>query len=555
MKKLLIILAMLIALSLVAVGCGETEGDPSQSSVAESEGVESSAQSSDMQSSGTPDKGDDTNQSVDNSGDGEEETDNSDNAGTDSSVDFSSGTAQGSSDSKVPADSSVDSGSADSSVDSGSSEITSNVGSADNSQTTDSSIITPPVDNPPIEEPEEEIIPDGPISIAGNGVTEYTVVYEADNDRIEEFANKFVDYMSETHGIVFDMIHDETPNLPEKCIFIGDVDGASRVKARLNSANDFGACVSGDDYVLYATNDRLYEYLYDMLVEEVLFLIRNKTWNTSPKQDFIYSQSKYKDVRYVDYLLESGDYGPGINRRYYLTRIFEAHTYVAADETVIPYRLYVPYDYDESKEYPVLLFLHGAGERGMDNEGNLYHMFETLFSMENSPFWDCIIIAPQCPGGEQWVDTPWKQGGYRVNEVEESNELKAVLQILRLVENTFPTDTDRYYVTGLSMGGFGAWDLIMRHPEMFAAAVPICGGGDYTQAYKLVDMPIYTLHDTGDREVPNSGTLEMVETLRLLGSQVLNYIELNNNTHNAWDPAANNPEIWEWLFKQTREGR
>ena len=187
----------------------------------------------------------------------------------------------------MPADSSVDSGSADSSVDSGSSEITSNVGSADNSQTTDSSIIPPPVDNPPVdnppaEEPEEEIIPDGPISIAENGVTEYTVVYEADNDRIEEFANKFVDYMSETHGIVFDMIHDETPNLPEKCIFIGDVDGASRVKARLNSANDFGACVSGDDYVLYATNDRLYEYLYDMLVEEVLFLIRNKTWNTSP---------------------------------------------------------------------------------------------------------------------------------------------------------------------------------------------------------------------------------------------------------------------------------
>lgn len=555
MKKLLIILAMLIALSLVAVGCGETGGDQSQSSVAESEGVESGAQSSDMQSSGTPDKGDDTNQSVDNSGDGEEETDNSDNAGADSSVDFSSGTAQGSTDSSVPSDSSADSGSSDSTVDSGNSDITSNVGSADDSQTTDSSTDNPPVDNPPIEEPEEEVIPDGPISIAVNGVTEYTVVYEADNDRIEAFANKFVDYMSETHGIVFDMIHDETPNLPEKCIFIGDVDGASRVKTRLNSANDFGACVSGDDYVLYATNDRLYEYLYDMLVEEVLFLIRNKTWNTAPKQDFVYSQSKYKDVRYVDYLLESGDYGPGINRRYYLTRIFEAHTYVAADETVIPYRLYVPYDYDENKEYPVLLFLHGAGERGMDNEGNLYHMFETLFSMENSPFWDCIIIAPQCPSGEQWVDTPWKQGGYRVNEVEESNELKAVLQILRLVENSFPTDTNRYYVTGLSMGGFGAWDLIMRHPEMFAAAVPICGGGDYTQAYKLVDMPIYTLHDTGDREVPNSGTLEMVETLRLLGSQVLNYIELNNNTHNAWDPAASNPEIWEWLFEQTREGR
>ena len=85
--------------------------------------------------------------------------------------------------------------------------------------------------------------------------------------------------------------------------------------------------------------------------------------------------------------------------------------------------------------------------------------------------------------------------------------------------------------------------------------MPICGGGDYTQAYKLVDMPIYTLHDKGDKQVPYNGTIEMVEALNNLGSQVIFYEEYNNGDHNVWDRAAANEEIWQWLYQQTREGR
>lgn len=535
MKKILILISVLVALCFVFVSCN---GNGTGTSSSQSGEVESSVDGS-TQDSGT----------VDGSENGESNVDSSTGGATDTSSDLGSGTTDGSSD-KSEADSGVDS-----SITGTSTDISSNIGSEDSGMqgsTADSQ------DKPSSKEPEEEedTVVDMAIDIAVGGLTSYVVVYEADNERIEEFANKFVDYMRDTHKITFDMTHDQIKEMPEHCIFIGDVDGAKRVKKRLNSANDFGACVSGDDYVLYATNDRLYEFLYDILVEDVLFLIRNGNWSTKPQKDFIYSQSEYKDVRYVDYLLQSGDYGgTTVNRQYFLPKIFEDRSYTAADGTVLKYRLYVPYDYDESKEYPVLLLMHGAGERGDNNTGNLVHMLQELFSLENSPFWDCIIIAPQCPNGEQWVDTPWAEGGYRVDEVPESNENKAVLQILNLVAKTFPTDKDRYYVAGLSMGGFGTWDLIMRHPELFAAAVPLCGGGDYTQASKLIDMPIYTIHDKNDTTVPCSGTKEMYVALSALGSTVITYEETSGKGHNVWSYAATKAEIWTWLFEQTREGR
>ena len=175
--------------------------------------------------------------------------------------------------------------------------------------------------------------------------------------------------------------------------------------------------------------------------------------------------------------------------------------------------------------------------------------------LENSPLWNSIIVAPQCPEGEQWVDTPWVKGEYSVDEVPESNELKAVLELLQTVENEFPTDKDRYYVMGLSMGGFGTWDIIMRHSDIFAAAVPICGGGDSTQAEKLVDMPIYTLHCMDDKDVPFLGTKVMIVALEAYKSKVLKYEELSGYGHNVWGYASRKAEIWTWLFEQTREGR
>ncbi len=398
---------------------------------------------------------------------------------------------------------------------------------------------------------EKNVVADKIITIATGGVSDYVVVYDDGDVRATELAEKFVSYMKSEHRITIESVAYSDGTDSQKCIYIGDLPQAGRVKKKLNAYNDFGACVSGDDYVMYATDSRLYEYLFELLKME-LSDIRGGEWQTGPGRNLIYHNTEYAEKSYVDYVIENNG---GRLTLDVLMKLFEARTFVAEDGTTLAYRLYVPYGYDKSKEYPVLMFMHGAGERGNDNEGNMKHMPLNWFSLENSPFWDCIVIAPQCPNGQQWVDTPWAEGGYRVEDVPESNEMRAAMEILDMVERDFPTDLDRYYVAGLSMGGFGTWDMIMRYPERFAAAVPLCGGGDYTQAYKLLNMPIYTIHDKGDYTVPFGGTKEMVVALESMGGQVIFYEEVKGYGHNVWDYASRKAEIWTWLFEQTREDR
>ena len=551
MKRFLVLISVLLVLCLAFAGCGEadTAQSSTQSSLEGSASTGGAGQSPDSSQTST-DSGTVNGGTEDN---GSGETDQSSIGTQDSEVTDKS--ESGTADSGAADSGTQDSEATDEGTDSSESQGGGDV-NTDKSEggTVSSEAGGGSTDEKPEEIPEPDV-PDGPIDIAINGLSSYVVVYEADNIRVQEFAQKFVDYMSKTHKITLEAVEYSEELEHELCIYIGNVKETRRIRARMNSANDFGACVSGNDYVLCATNDRLYEYLYDLLLEKVLYTIRGGNWSTKPQKDFIYSQSDYKDLAYVDYLMQSGKYGTGVNKQYLLPKIFEDRSYTASDGTTIPYRLYVPYDYDESREYPVVILLHGANDRGTDNLSSMNGMVADLFSHENSEFWNSIMIIPQCPWENQWVDTPWEEGGYRVDEVPESNENKAVVEILGFVGEEFPTDRDRYYVTGLSMGGFGTWDLIMRHPELFAAAVPLCGGGDYKQAYKLVDMPIYAVHDIRDYSVPFSGTKEMIVALEILGSTVIRYEETMGRGHDVWSYAADKAEIWTWLFEQTREGR
>ena len=437
-----------------------------------------------------------------------------------------------------------------SAVDSGTVDSTTVDSSTVDSSTTDSSKPDPVPDPEP--EPEEPYYPseqDGPIDIAVNGVSDYVVVYDDSDPLIVSFTKDFLALLSKTHKIELSSVAASVGTSSEHCIYIGNLKEAYPVKAKLNKENDFGAFVSGNDYVLYATNSRLYDYLYEMLDTQILTTIRNGNWSTRPAKNFVYHSSEYAEKSFVDYALEKNNNRMNLD---FILDIFTPCTFVASDGTELVYRVYMPYDYDSTKEYPVLTFMHGAGERGNDNRGNVFHMFSDMFANAENPVWNSIIIAPQCPGGQQWVDTPWENGGYRVDEVPESNEIKAAIEIIELIKSTFSTDESRYYVAGLSMGGFAAWDMIMRHPDMFAGAVPICGGGDYKQAYKLVNMPIYTLHDKNDPTVPMSGTKEMVVALEVLGSEVIFYEELSGYGHNVWTYASQKLEIWQWLFAQSK---
>ena len=212
--------------------------------------------------------------------------------------------------------------------------------------------------------------------------------------------------------------------------------------------------------------------------------------------------------------------------------------------TVLPYRLVLPETYDETKSYPMIVFLHGAGERGNDNELQLFHCVQYL--ADTLP--ECIIVAPQCPVNNQWVDTPWANGAYSIDKVPESNELKAVIELLDALQEEFNVDSDRIYASGLSMGGFGAWDLMMRHNDYFAAGVLVCGGGDPSQAEVLKDTPLFVFHGDADDAVPVSGSRDTVQAIRDAGGELVQYVEYPGKGHGIWNDAFAHPGMLQELL-------
>ena len=231
--------------------------------------------------------------------------------------------------------------------------------------------------------------------------------------------------------------------------------------------------------------------------------------------------------------------------------IIEPKSMTLSNGDTFNYRMYVPENYDASKAYPVLILLHGAGERGHDNALQMKNMVATLFADEDSPIQDSIFLCPQCPTDNQWVDTPWAEGDYRTDEVPESNELQGVLEMLASVRESHNVDPNRIYIMGISMGGFGTWDMIIRHPDIFAAAIPICGGGDSSKAEVIAHIPIRTFHGDADKSVPVEGTRAMVEALRAVGGNI-EYEELAGYTHNVWDYVAQKEGLMDWLFSQRK---
>ena len=236
-----------------------------------------------------------------------------------------------------------------------------------------------------------------------------------------------------------------------------------------------------------------------------------------------------------------------------LTEIFAPEVYVTESGYALQYRIYVPQDEGENAPYPVVLFLHGAGSVATDNKRQLDGCLRDIMARCDGRMQKCIVIAPQCPLGSKWVNVKtWNNCSYSTEEIPESEELAAVMAVVEQVRATYPTDESRYYVTGNSMGGFATWDAITRHPDVFAAAVPICGGGDYRKAERIRHMPIWTSHGLLDPTVPPAGTIKMVQTLRELGAPHLRYTEFADRQHNIWTPVYTDPELYTWLFAQRR---
>ena len=237
-------------------------------------------------------------------------------------------------------------------------------------------------------------------------------------------------------------------------------------------------------------------------------------------------------------------------------RFMRDRRFTSSAGTKLPFRIYIPQEYSKEKEYPLVLFFHGAGEVGSDNMKQLlypYSIYTRLLTPENREKYECIILVPQCAQGSQWVDTPWSKGNYSIDDVPESEFMKAAVELIAWAKKEYKIEDERIYVTGVSMGGFGTWDIISRHPELFAAAIPVCGGGDPSYAEALVDMPIWTFHGSDDSSVPVEGTRKMVEALEAAGSKNIKYTEYENAEHNVWNMAYIEDDLLAWLFGSTKK--
>ena len=201
----------------------------------------------------------------------------------------------------------------------------------------------------------------------------------------------------------------------------------------------------------------------------------------------------------------------------------------------VPYLLYLPREYSSGdRKWPLMLFLHGSGERnGPLSTVKKWGPPRRVDHGEDSPF---IIVSPQCPETESWGQPRQEQ---------------LLMALLDHLGKNFKVDTDRIYLTGLSMGGYGAWRLAADHPERFAAVVPICGGGKPEDAPKLKNLPIWVFHGTEDPAVPLQRSSEMVEAIKKAGSTRIRFTTLEGIGHNSWEAAYASPDLYQWLEKQT----
>lgn len=197
----------------------------------------------------------------------------------------------------------------------------------------------------------------------------------------------------------------------------------------------------------------------------------------------------------------------------------------------LDYLIYLPEGYEEQESWPLLLFLHGSGERGDDLERVKVHGPPKLIAAGQS--FPMIVVSPQCPEGRRWQPV----------------ELSALLDE---IEEQHRVDADRIYVTGLSMGGFGTWALAAYEAQRFAAIAPICGGGETYWARDMEGLPVWAFHGDQDEGVPVERTLQMIEALRARGGdpQMTIYPGVE---HDSWTQTYENPELYEWLLRQRRK--
>jgi predicted peptidase len=219
---------------------------------------------------------------------------------------------------------------------------------------------------------------------------------------------------------------------------------------------------------------------------------------------------------------------------------FEPAVYRTARGQTMPYRLYVPDNYNPAEKYPLVLFLHGFEALGSDNRKQISGL-----DYAGSHLWtrhECFVLAPQCPIGGVWA-LPLSR--------RPSRYLTRALELLEDVRRRYAIDPARIYATGQSLGGYGTWAAIASHPGLFAAAVPVCGGGSTRKAGSIAHVPVWAFHNTHDPIVLVHESRRMISAMRKAGGNP-KYTEFPAGLHNAWDPAYKQPDLVSWVLAQRK---
>ena len=237
------------------------------------------------------------------------------------------------------------------------------------------------------------------------------------------------------------------------------------------------------------------------------------------------------------------------------TNLYKPEKFIQGTDTLL-YRILMPENFDKTKTYPVLLFLHGAGERGNDNQAQLIHGGKLFLRPEVRANYPAIVIFPQCPEDSYWSNVKSSMvNGKRNFEFEKGGKptlaMKMVMSLMEQVKDLPYTDNKRIYAGGLSMGGMGTFEILRRMRGEFAAAFAVCGGDNPENVRKYKNIPLWIFHGAKDDVVPPENSQIIADALKAKKADVkfTMYPEAN---HNSWDQAFAEPELLSWLFSHKR---
>ena len=233
--------------------------------------------------------------------------------------------------------------------------------------------------------------------------------------------------------------------------------------------------------------------------------------------------------------------------------LYSKEVFITGRDSLL-YRLLLPENFDPTKKYPVLFFLHGAGERGNDNEAQLMHGSKFFTSEKVRKAYPSIVVFPQCPKNDFWANVQIKDTGDRFGFQKGGDPGKSMELLTGLLghfRSLKYADKDKFYVGGLSMGGMGTLELLRRKPKAFAAAFSICGGDNIENVKKYKRVSLWFFHGGKDNVVPPEKSKVVVAELERLNAPVKLTIYPEAN-HNSWDSAFAEPELLPWLFSHKK---